>query len=289
MINRLPEWLRQDIPDAGVLEKARLLRRRSLNTVCREAKCPNLSRCFKDSRLTFMILGATCTRNCGFCNVNKLQAGERLGLIADEPLKISRLVRKLGIRYAVITSVTRDDLADGGATQFAMTIRAIHALNRRVNVEALIPDFSGNAGALKTVVEAAPSVMAHNIETVRRLYKQVRQGADYFRSLDILSRIKRLNPSLVTKSSVLLGMGEAAEEVVESMRDLRKSGCDALTLGQYLAPSPDHYPVREFIEPEQFQRYRSIALAFGFRAVLSGPLVRSSYAAEEVYEECMMS
>lgn len=308
MKNRLPAWFKQEIPNKTTLETVRLISEFNVNTVCKEAKCPNLNRCFNNSRLTFIILGDTCTRDCRFCGVNKLEAGRSLTVDEDEPERVRRIVEILGLKYAVITSVTRDDLKDGGAGHFAKTIELIRGMDKNINpirdttnssnnpkvsngvkVEVLIPDFLGNIASLRIIADAQPNVVAHNIETVRRLYKDIRPKADYRRSLDVLSKIKELNPSLITKSSIMLGLGETEEEVVDSMKDLRHSRCDILILGQYLAPSIYHYPVKQFIDIRRFQRYRRIGLVLGFKAVLSGPLVRSSYQAEEIYKEsqCM--
>jgi len=289
MINRLPQWFRQDIPDTITLERTRIVSEFNIHTVCQEAKCPNLGYCFKNSRLTFIILGDTCTRNCRFCAVNKTNGEYSLGLDSDEPYRISQIVKRLSIKYVVITSVSRDDLCDGGAAQFAKTIELIRDLNKNIKIEVLIPDFQGRISSLRTVLDAEPDLVAHNIETISRLYKDLRPAANYQGSLDILKKIKELKPSLISKSSLMLGLGETEEEVKQTLEDLRKSKCDILTLGQYLAPSKEHYPVKEFIDMEQFERYREIGLSLGFKAVLSGPLVRSSYRAEEVYKTCMIS
>ncbi len=284
MINRLPAYFRQDIPDNFVLERIRLISDFKVNTVCQQAGCPNLSRCFNNSKLTFMILGSACSRNCRFCRVS-INSANISGLDADEPYRVSRMVKMLGLKYVVITSVTRDDLYDGGAAQFAETIKLIHDIDKNINVEVLIPDFSGDVAGLKTVLEAAPCVLAHNIETVKRLYAQIRPRCAYETGLRLLSTVKQINPSLITKSSLILGMGETGEEVEETMKDLRAAQCDILVLGQYLAPSKEHYPVKEFISAGQFMEYRDIGLALGFKAVLSAPLARSSYQAEEVYRD----
>jgi len=289
MINRLPHWFRQDIPDTITLERTRIVSEFNIHTVCQEAKCPNLGYCFKNSRLTFIILGDTCTRNCRFCAVNKTNGEYSLGLDSDEPYRISQIVKRLSIKYVVITSVSRDDLCDGGAAQFAKTIELIRVLNKNIKIEVLIPDFQGRISSLRTVLDAEPDLVAHNIETISRLYNDLRPAANYQGSLDILKKIKELKPSLISKSSLMLGLGETEEEVKQTLEDLRKSKCDILTLGQYLAPSKEHYPVKEFIDIEQFERYREIGLSLGFKAVLSGPLVRSSYRAEEVYKTCMIS
>ncbi len=282
--NRLPAWFKQDIPDAAVRARMQLLCEFKVNTVCCQAKCPNLSSCFKELRFTFMILGNTCTRNCRFCNVAQSNKNT-LGLDENEPYRISQIAKILNLKFAVITSVTRDDLSDGGAAQFVKTIESIHRIDKDIGIEVLIPDFLGNSDSLKAVIGAKPSILAHNIETAMRLYKTLRPKASYEISLDILKKAKEINPLLITKSSLILGVGETEEEVIYTMEDLRSNQCDILTLGQYLAPSQKHYPVKEFISIEQFQRYRRIGLELGFKGVLSGPKVRSSYHAEEVFGE----
>jgi len=284
--DRLPSWFRQEIPDDKTLSLRHLFSASAVNTVCQEAGCPNLGRCFKEGKVAFMILGGSCTRNCRFCGVDKTET-DVLTLNKDEPERISQIVKLLGLKYAVITSVTRDDLPDGGAGHFAKCIALIRALNSGIKVEVLIPDFQGKLASLKCVLDSGPQVLAHNIETVSRLYKDLRPQADYRLSLGILDKAKELQPSITTKSSIMLGLGETEVEVTSSMEDLREKRCDILTLGQYLAPSPSHYPVREFIDIGQFRKYREIGIALGFKAVLSGPLVRSSYNAEDIYRELL--
>ena len=284
MKNRLPTWFKQDIPDATVRGRMQLLSEFKVNTVCCQAKCPNLSFCFKNLKFTFMILGNTCTRNCRFCAVAQSKKNT-LSLDENEPYRISQIVKIFNLKFVVITSVTRDDLTDGGAEQFVKTIELIHNIDKNIKIEVLIPDFSGNIDNLKSVIDAKPSILAHNMETVKRLYKTLRPKANYQTSLDMLKRAKEINPLLITKSSLILGVGETEDEVIYAMEDLRYNQCDILTLGQYLAPSQRHYPVKEFISIEQFQRYRRIGLGLGFKAVLSGPKVRSSYHAEEVLGE----
>jgi lipoic acid synthetase len=299
-MNKLPIWFRQEIPDEATWELAQLLTEFRVHTVCQEARCPNISHCFKNKRFTFMILGNTCTRNCRFCAVTKsanpvrrgpplsdrrlvlgrhFSKGENKNLVLDEdePYRISRLVERLDLDYVVITSVSRDDLVDGGATIFAKTIELIHKINEDIKVEVLIPDFRGKIQSIRSVLNAAPFVVAHNIETVKRLYPDLRPRADYELSLGILGKLKELNPWILTKSSLMLGLGETEKEVIATLRDLRSNCCDILTLGQYLAPSAGHYPVKEFVSIEQFERYRDIGLGLGFKSVLSGPLMRSSY------------
>jgi len=282
MKNRLPSWFHQEMPDATVLGRLGLLSEFRVNTVCQEAKCPNLSHCFSNDKLTFMILGDTCTRNCRFCAVNKATYSN-IRIDEDEPYRISQVAWLLGLKYVVITSVSRDDLIDGGASAFAKTIRLIKGLNKAIKIETLIPDFQGRASSLECILEIAPDVVAHNIETIRRLYGKLRPQADYYLSLSVLTKIKELNPDVMTKSSIMLGLGEREEEVISTMKDLLATHCDFLTLGQYLAPSASHYPVEEFINIGQFQKYQEIGLALGFKRVLSGPLVRSSYQAEGLF------
>jgi len=282
---RLPAWFKQEIPEYAVLNRMHLLSRLNINTVCKEAKCPNISHCFKNSKLTFMILGDTCSRNCRFCGVKKIAGSKRLTVDLDEPKRLAIAVKEFGINYAVITSVTRDDLKDGGAGQFAEAIESVREAVPGIKVEALIPDFRGELSSLGSVLSASPAVVAHNMETVSRLYAKLRPEASYRLSLNILGKIKELAPGINTKSSLMLGLGETEPEVIATMKDLRYNKCDILTLGQYLAPSPEHYPVKEFISIEQFQDYKRIGVSLGFKAVLSGPLVRSSYHAEEIYKE----
>jgi lipoyl synthase len=280
----LPDWFKQEIPSKESLENARRLGSAGINTVCVEAKCPNLPLCFKQRKLTFMILGSVCTRSCRFCAVNKSKAA-LLSPDKTQPQKIAEAVKDLKITYAVITSVCRDDLDDFGATQFFKTIEAIRKIDPSVLVEILIPDFQGKVSCVKSVLQSKPVVIGHNIETVSRLYRYLRPEADYCRSLQLLRTLKRLNPSIVTKSSLMLGLSETKDEVIKTMKDLQESGCDILTLGQYLSPSPDHEPVSEFISPEKFLAYRQTALTMGFKSVLSGPLVRSSFEAEQTYRQ----
>ena len=280
----LPAWLKQEIPDNVILERARILSGFGVRTVCQEARCPNMSYCFRHLEFTFLVLGDVCSRNCRFCAVKKSSHGN-LELDLDEPMRIAEAVKELGLEYVVITSVSRDDLDDGGAEIFARTIRLIRKINRNIKIEVLIPDFQGKTSSLKCVLDASPCVVAHNIETVGRLYKYLRPEADYGLSLKVLSKIKEIQPLLITKSSVMLGLGETETEVIETIKELKSHQCDILTLGQYLAPSINHYPVEEFIPPEQFQRYRDLGFALGFKSVLSGPVARSSYKAAEVYKE----
>jgi len=279
----LPSWLKKRAPRQETIRKMQdLFRSLSLHTVCEEARCPNIGECFARRTATFMILGDRCTRNCRFCAVKK---GSPLPLDPEEPKNAAKAVKKLGLRYVVITSVTRDDLEDGGAGQFAKTIRKIKRLNGgEIKVEVLIPDFKGSLSSLKTVMEAKPDVLNHNLETVSRLYPDVRPLANYERSLKVLKQVKELNPSVYTKSGLMVGLGETFEEVIETMRDLRKVGCDMLTIGQYLRPSPEHLEVKEYIRPEKFQEYERVGKSLGFLSVVSGPFVRSSYRAAQVWD-----
>jgi lipoic acid synthetase len=288
MHDRLPYGFRQTIPDREVLEISQLLSQFKVNTVCKEAKCPNISYCFKNKEATFLLLGNACTRNCGFCNVTQ-SVNTNLTVDEEEPQRIANLVKLLELKYVVITSVTRDDLLDGGAGQFAKTINLIRKIDKGIKIEVLIPDFKGRISSLECIVNLSPEVIAHNIETIRRLYPSIRPKADYEHSLWVLRRIKEMNPDITTKSSLILGIGEKEEEVILAIKDLRDSLCDILILGQYLAPSKNHFPIKEFIDLEKFKIYKDIAIELGFRTVLSGPLMRSSYKAEEIYKDylCM--
>ncbi|SFG78691.1 lipoic acid synthetase [Desulfotomaculum arcticum] len=275
--NFRPGWLTVTPPGPGVLESmAGLLERCGLHTVCEGACCPNAAECFALGTATFMILGDTCTRNCRFCSVSKGIPGTP---DPGEPLAVAEAVRELGLRHAVITSVTRDDLPDGGAGHFAAMIRAVHRLNPHTTVEVLVPDFQGSEEALAEVLAARPEVLGHNLETVPRLYKRVRPGANYRRSLELLARARELAPGVVTKSGLMVGLGEGFGEVLTVLDDLRAAGCAYITIGQYLQPSTDQLPVHGFIPPELFARYRKECLRRGFKRADCGPLVRSSYHA----------
>jgi lipoic acid synthetase len=277
-----PPWLRRRIPSGSTYQEVqRLLKDASLHTVCREACCPNLGECYSRGTATFLILGDRCTRNCRFCAVTH---GAPLPLDPDEPARVAEAVEKLGLRYVVITSVTRDDLPDGGAGVFSQTIRMIRRRAPASMVEVLIPDFQGNPEALKTVLEGRPDVLNHNVETVPRLYPTVRPGAVYRRSMDLLRQARNLDPSVPTKSGFMLGLGERPEEVRQVMGDLVDTGCRILTLGQYLQPSQDHLPVERFVRPEEFDEWKQTGLAIGFAEVASGPFVRSSYRAHELFQ-----
>jgi len=278
---RRPEWLKLSPLDPTILGRMnRLMRDLKLHTVCESARCPNRAECFARGTATFMILGDICTRNCTFCAVKH---GMPQPADPEEPQHIVAAVNKLGLRYAVITSVTRDDLPDGGASQFAQTINAIHEYDSNIPVEVLIPDFKGSTSALQTVMNASPAVLNHNVETMPRLYPEVRPEANYQRSLELLEKARLLNGNLITKSGLMLGLGETRGEVIEVMTDLREAGCDLLTIGQYLQPSLSHHKVVKYIPPEEFQEYQNIGEKIGFTTVISGPLVRSSFHAAETY------
>ncbi|MEL7566314.1 MAG: lipoyl synthase [Dehalobacterium sp.] len=273
-----PEWLKIKIRSGQNKKQVEeLIRRLSLHTVCAEANCPNLMECFARKTATFMILGRTCTRNCTFCNVS---GGSPELLDCEEPLHVAQAVKELGLNYVVITSVTRDDLPDGGAGHFANVIREIRNLDKQVKIEVLIPDFLGNENSLRKVVEAKPDVINHNVETIPKLYETVRPMAVYTRSLELLQQAKKMDKNILTKSGVMVGLGEKKDEMVQTFRDLRAVACDLLTVGQYLAPSKKHHPVVEYIHPDVFEEYRKIGEELGFKHVASGPLVRSSYMAD---------
>ena len=279
---RKPDWLRVSrrfSPEQAEVEG--LLKELGLNTVCKEANCPNYSDCFSRKTATFMIMGTNCTRNCRFCNVEPATRKNLEPLDPDEPQNVARAVHQLELNYVVITSVTRDDLADGGAQHFAATIRATRELSPTTAIEVLIPDFRGDRDALRIVTDAQPNVISHNMETVAALYPQVRAGADYQRSLRLIAAIKQFTPSIKAKSGIMLGLGEKKEQVLELFDDLLQAGCELLTIGQYLAPSTEHHPVHAFIEPSTFEEYGELARKRGFSFVASAPLVRSSYQAEE--------
>jgi lipoic acid synthetase len=276
---RLPAWLKRQLPRGnGNFYTHDLLRELRLETVCENARCPNLPECYSRRTATFMVLGNVCTRPCGFCSVSK---GTPEALEDDEPARVAEAAARLGLRHVVLTSVTRDDLPDGGADHFR---RCILAVRRRTGaaVEVLTPDFLGDLSAVDTVLSAAPEVYNHNMETVPRLYKKVRGRASYQRSLDLLAHVKRRRPRTVTKSGLMLGLGETVEELFEVLADLRGAGCDTLTLGQYLAPTLKHVPVARFVPPAEFDALAALARALGFQKVVAGPFVRSSYHADEM-------
>lgn len=278
-----PPWLKVKAPGSpNYLQLKRLLQERQLHTICEEALCPNIGDCWQQLTATFLILGAICTRNCGFCAATH---GRPTELDLAEPERVAKAICELGLAHAVITSVNRDDLADGGARGFAAVIRQIRELSPGCSVEVLVPDFRGNEAALRTVVDAMPTILNHNIETVPRLYREVRPGSRYERSLELLARARVMAPELVTKSGVVVGFGEAWQELLRTMADLREVDCDVLTLGQYLRPSYAHLPIMKYYTPEEFSELKAIGEGMGFKHVESGPLVRSSYHARGQAEE----
>jgi len=277
---RKPDWLKLKLPAGSDYELVRsLISNSSLHTVCQEARCPNQWECFERQTATFLIMGPRCTRNCRFCAVEHGPLGPP---DPEEPFRVAEAAQRLGLRYVVVTSVTRDDLPDGGAAIFAATIRAIRKKIPDVQVEVLIPDFQGCPEPLLTVIEARPDVLNHNMETIERLYPSVRPEAAYERSLQLLRRAKGCDASLPIKSGLMLGLGESPEEMRQTLRDILDAGCALLTLGQYLQPSADHIPVERFVTPAEFDDWKEIALAMGFSRVASGPLVRSSYHAKDL-------
>ncbi len=273
-----PSWLKVKVPSlVHVQEMEALLRKSELNTICEKAKCPNLWECFSLKTATFLILGNICTRNCKFCAV---EPGYPEKINADEPEKIVKALEELGLDYIVITSVTRDDLSDGGARHFARCIKAVKDKLSTVCLEVLVPDFLGNDKSLMTILSAEPTVLNHNVETVRRLYEVVRPEADYERSNGLLTRVKEIEPAILTKSGLMLGLGETYDEILSTMQDIRAANTDFLTLGQYLPPTVHHYPLARYLKPEEFEYFEQVGLEMGFRGVASGPLVRSSYRAK---------
>lgn len=274
-----PDWLKVRLPNnENYFRLKALVHRQQLNTVCQDARCPNIGECWGAGTATFMILGDVCTRACKFCAV---ATGRPPSYDVDEPRRVAAAIRSLDLKYAVITSVDRDDLEDGGAWVFAETIRVTRRECPGIRIEVLIPDFQGNLDSLRTVAEAGPDVLAHNVETVPRLYRIARAGSRYPRSLDLLRNAKTLGFPLTTKSSIMLGLGEQRDEVVQVLNDLREADVDIVTLGQYLQPTRNHLPVEKFYTPQEFAEYRDYAQSLGFR-VASGPLVRSSYRAGQL-------
>jgi len=283
-----PEWLRKKLPDSGATENVRgLLRRHGLHTVCEGALCPNQGECFGQGTATFLILGKTCTRDCTFCAIPT----ERHPAPPDpaEPENVARAAVDLSLKHVVITSVTRDDLPDGGASHFARTVEAIKKRDPAMVVEVLIPDLQGSWKNLATIVQSRPEIINHNLETVPRLYPEVRPQAVYHRSLALLKKVKEIAPGTITKSGLMLGLGETPEEVLRVFDDLREVSCDLLTLGQYLQPSGKHHPVVRYIPPEEFAQFGKEGERRGFQAVFSGPFVRSSFHAAEVFEKAKAS
>ncbi|MFT6245095.1 MAG: lipoic acid synthetase [Salibacteraceae bacterium] len=272
-----PKWLRVKLPTGENYRKVRgLVDEHKLHTICESGNCPNMGECWGEGTATFMILGNVCTRSCGFCAV---QTGRPDDVDEFEPGKVAHSVKTMGIKHAVITSVDRDDLKDGGSAIWAQTVRAIRKQSPGTTLETLVPDFAGNWDNLQVVIDVAPEIVSHNIETVRRLTKEVRIQAKYDRSLEVLFRLKK--GGMKTKSGIMLGLGETHQEIIEAMEDLRSVHVDVVTIGQYLQPTPKHLPIDEFVTPERFAEYKELGLKMGFRFVESGPLVRSSYRAEK--------
>ena len=281
---RLPDWLRKPLRNVEADHQLKsMLRTRGLHTVCEEARCPNRNDCFARGAATFMILGDVCSRSCGFCSV-KTGRGLPMNSLADEPEHVAEAAAQLNLNYVVITSVNRDELADGGAAHFAKTIHAVRMRLPDAKIEVLTPDFKGSRQALHTVLDAAPDTFNHNVETIRRLYQKVRPQADYQQSLDVLQEARRYSPRTLTKSGFMVGFGERRDEVKRLMEDLRAHSVDVVTIGQYLQPTRAHLPVDEYVHPDVFDEYKESGEGLGFRAVFSGPLVRSSFMAEMVNE-----
>ena len=281
---RKPSWLKRNLPTGNEYEKVRkLLLKSKLHTVCQEAKCPNMWECFSKNTATFMILGSECTRNCRFCNIGTCTAP--LPPDPEEPKRVAQAALDLGLTYVVVTSVTRDDLEDGGAEHFAMTIKEIKkTLPEKTRVEVLIPDFQGSSTALRTVLDAGPDVLNHNIETIPSLYSKARPQADYQRSLDLLKKVSDYAASIPAKSGLMVGLGENFDELEKTMKDLFHYGCSILSIGQYLQPSRQHLPVEKYYTPDEFVTLKKIAENIGFKKVASGPFVRSSYRAGELLD-----
>jgi lipoyl synthase len=281
-----PAWLKKHLPRGGEYAKVtRLLAGAKLHTVCQKANCPNMFECFSKDTATFMILGDQCTRHCRFCNIT---ARPPLAVDPQEPERVARAVRELGLQYVVVTSVTRDDLPDGGAAHFAAVIQALKKpgkdMDQTIRVEVLIPDFQGDMTALKTVMEVQPDVINHNMETVAALYSRVRPEAVYQRSLDLISNVKKMNPDMPAKSGLMVGLGETVSQLEQTMQNLYDHGCDMLTMGQYLQPTRNHLPVEKYYPPDAFARLAQTARKIGFTKVAAGPFVRSSYRAEELFQ-----
>jgi len=286
MKGRLPPWFKKKMPEPGLLTSMKdLFDGLSLHTICESAICPNQGDCFSQRTATFLLLGDICTRNCTFCAVKKGDPGP---VDENEPQHLAQAVERLGLRHVVVTSVTRDDLPDGGASHFAKTIALLKAKDEGLTVEVLLPDFCGSLQSLETVVDAHPDVINHNLETVPRLYPEVRPKADFQRSLRLLGQAKEFDPQIVTKSGLMVGLGETRDELLQMMEALRRVKCDLLTIGQYLQPSAHHHPVIRYVPPEEFLEYESIGKAMRFCDVASAPLVRSSFNARQLYEKARM-
>ena len=281
-MRRHPDWLKVGIPGGENFVKMKtLLRSAKLHTICEEAKCPNIAECFGCGTAVFLILGDICTRNCRYCNVSHGKPGV---LNPCEPDDVAESVKKLGLKYAVITSVTRDDLSDGGASVFAETIHKVKSLNPDCMVEVLIPDFKGSIGALKKIINSKPDVINHNIEVVKELFVGIRPEGDYKISLNLLLNIKKIKEDMKSKSGFMVGIGETFDQIINTMKDLRKSDVDFLTIGQYLQPTKNHAEIKKYYTPEEFKEFKKIGLDLGFKHIESGPLVRSSYHAADVFK-----
>ena len=287
-MSRHPDWLKVRIPSGEEFFQVRdILREHKLNTVCEDARCPNIAECWGQHRTaTFMILGDICTRACAYCAV---ASGQPAALDESEPERVAAAVGDLGLKHAVVTSVDRDDLADGGARIFAETVRAIRRADSAVKIELLTPDFEGSAQALETVLKSGPDIFSHNIETVERLYPKVRFKSDYRRSLDVLATAGRIGGQVFVKTGIMVGLGESKDEIHSLMRDVVESGVEILTIGQYLRPTPKHAQIRNYYTPSEFDEFRRMGQELGIRWVFSGPLVRSSYHAEDVFDDMMTS
>tara|TARA_Y100000590_G_scaffold464899_1_gene635556 strand:+ start:318 stop:1256 length:939 start_codon:yes stop_codon:yes gene_type:complete len=282
-IKKKPFWIRTKITDTQNYFKTKeIINKKKLHTVCQEASCPNISECWSKRHATFLIMGDTCTRACSFCNV---KTGKPTFLDPFEPSKIAQATKKLNLRHVVITSVDRDDLEDGGANHFAKVIIQTRKINKKTTIEVLTPDFLRKGESYKVVVNAQPDVFNHNVETVPRLYREVRPGSRYFASVDLLKSAKKINKKIFTKSGIMLGLGETKNEVLQVMDDLLSANVDFLTIGQYLQPSVKHYPLMRYVHPDEFQQYKEIALSKGFLIVASSPLTRSSYHADEDFAQ----
>ncbi|MCM8758084.1 MAG: lipoyl synthase [Candidatus Omnitrophica bacterium] len=285
MKRRLPFWFKQSLPDENVADILKLIKELKLNTICISGHCPNINKCFKNKTLTFLILGDICSRDCKFCAVKKGSFYYSEEKLEDEPKKIKEAVERLGLDFVVITSVSRDDLIDKGASHFLKVVEAIRSIGSNIKIELLIPDFLGDRILLKKVIESKPDVIAHNLEIPEPLYKKIKPQSNYRRSLSVLSMIKEIKPTIITKSSLILGLGETEQDVFRTVEDLANVNVDILTLGQYLSPSQDHYPVKEFLSLEKFAFYREVALKKGIKVVASGPLVRSSFESKQLYQQ----
>jgi lipoic acid synthetase len=279
MSRRHPDWLKVKIGSGKNYSKMKsLLRTAKLHTICEEAKCPNIAECFNSGTAVFLILGDTCTRNCRYCNVRN---GKPQDINLDEPIEVAESVKKLGLKYVIITSVTRDDLNDGGANVFFATVNKVKKLNKECKVEVLIPDFKGDIDALKKVIDSRPNVINHNIEVVEDLFPIIRPEGDYKTSLNVLKNIKEINSGIRSKSGFMVGLGENQDQIIKIMQDLRRVNVDFLTIGQYLQPTKNHAEIKKYYPPEEFNEFKQTALSMGFKHVESGPLVRSSYHAEK--------